>query len=107
MGKTILLVFFVDITCLHVPPSKRYLCLIACTYVCGIGKSAGIPYGTVNLKYGVPRDETTESSLAGAGTLTVEFSVLSALTGDGRFAEVRGTAVSGGDSSLFLFFYPV
>ncbi len=49
----------------------------------------GIPYGTVNLKNGVPEGETTISSLAGAGSLTVEFSVLSALTGDGVFAEVR------------------
>ncbi|CAN0323255.1 unnamed protein product, partial [Ectocarpus sp. 4 AP-2014] len=45
----------------------------------------GIPYGTVNLKSGVPKGETTISSLAGAGSLTVEFSVLSALTGDGVF----------------------
>lgn len=48
----------------------------------------GIPYGTVNLKRGVPEGETTVSSLAGAGSLSVEFSVLSALTGDGVFAEV-------------------
>lgn len=50
----------------------------------------GIPYGTVNLKKGVPPGETVEASVAGAGSLTLEFSVLSALTGDGRFAEVSG-----------------
>ena len=48
----------------------------------------GIPYGTVNLESGVPDGETPISSLAGAGSLTIEFSVLSALTGDGVFAEV-------------------
>ncbi|CAM9824254.1 unnamed protein product, partial [Ectocarpus sp. 8 AP-2014] len=53
----------------------------------------GIPYGTVNLKRGVPKGETTISSLAGAGSLTVEFSVLSALTGDGVFAEAAEGAV--------------
>ncbi|CAM9934739.1 unnamed protein product, partial [Ectocarpus fasciculatus] len=53
----------------------------------------GIPYGTVNLKRGVPERETTISSLAGAGSLTVEFSVLSALTGDGVFAEAAEGAV--------------
>ncbi|CAM9739383.1 unnamed protein product [Scytosiphon promiscuus] len=53
----------------------------------------GIPYGTVNLKTGVPEGETTISSLAGAGSLTMEFSVLSALTGDGVFAEAAEGAV--------------
>ena len=39
------------------------------------------------------------SSLAGAGSLSLEFSVLSALTGDGVFAEVNkqgGTYLGGG-----------
>eukprot|EP00617_Octactis_speculum_P016129 CAMPEP_0185761930 /NCGR_PEP_ID=MMETSP1174-20130828/20882_1 /TAXON_ID=35687 /ORGANISM="Dictyocha speculum, Strain CCMP1381" /LENGTH=214 /DNA_ID=CAMNT_0028443377 /DNA_START=15 /DNA_END=656 /DNA_ORIENTATION=+ len=31
-----------------------------------------IPYGTVNLRYGVPPDETVISSLAGAGSLSLE-----------------------------------
>ncbi|CAM9853566.1 unnamed protein product [Ascophyllum nodosum] len=53
----------------------------------------GIPYGTVNLESGVPDGETPISSLAGAGSLTIEFSVLSALTGDGVFAEVAEGAV--------------
>eukprot|EP00752_Nemacystus_decipiens_P005748 g5200.t1 len=55
--------------------------------------STGIPYGTVNLKRGVPLGETTVSSLAGAGSLSVEFSVLSALTGDGSFSEAAEGAV--------------
>lgn len=40
----------------------------------------GIPYGTVNLKYGVPYGETTIASLAGAGSLYLEFGYLSSLT---------------------------
>lgn len=39
-----------------------------------------IPYGTVNLKYGVPYGETTIASLAGAGSLYLEFGYLSSLT---------------------------
>lgn len=41
----------------------------------------GIPYGTVNLLDGVPFGETKIASLAGAGTLSLEFALLSALTG--------------------------
>eukprot|EP00756_Hemistasia_phaeocysticola_P066544 Hpha_TRINITY_DN9301_c0_g1::TRINITY_DN9301_c0_g1_i1::g.25926::m.25926/K10085/EDEM2; ER degradation enhancer, mannosidase alpha-like 2 len=50
------------------------------------GQLTGIPYGTVNLRFGVPREETQVASVAGAGSLTLEFSVLSALTGDPSFA---------------------
>jgi len=34
-----------------------------------------IPYGTVNLRYGVPRGETKIASTAGAGSLLLEFQV--------------------------------
>ncbi|KAK2740467.1 alpha mannosidase-like protein [Myotisia sp. PD_48] len=69
----------------------------------------GIPYPRVNLKHGVPfysgsplnneghrepddddtdaTAEITENCSAGAGSLVLEFSVLSRLTGDGRFEE--------------------
>ncbi|CAM9806758.1 unnamed protein product, partial [Discosporangium mesarthrocarpum] len=53
----------------------------------------GIPFGTVNLKSGVPPGETSIASLAGAGSLTLEFTALSALTGDRRFAEAAEGAV--------------
>eukprot|EP01062_Namystynia_karyoxenos_P059750 TRINITY_DN51173_c0_g1_i1.p2 TRINITY_DN51173_c0_g1~~TRINITY_DN51173_c0_g1_i1.p2 ORF type:complete len:835 (+),score=263.17 TRINITY_DN51173_c0_g1_i1:82-2586(+) len=46
----------------------------------------GIPYGTVNLRRGVPPGETKVASVAGAGSLSIEFSALSALTGDPGFA---------------------
>eukprot|EP01033_Poteriospumella_lacustris_P014528 gene14528-10384_t len=45
----------------------------------------GIPYGTVNLRHGVPKGETKVSSTAGAGSLFIEFHVLSILTDDDRY----------------------
>jgi len=45
----------------------------------------GIPYGSVNLRRGVLPNESAVSSTAGGGTLSLEFSVLSRLTGDPRF----------------------
>ena len=47
----------------------------------------GIPYGTVNLLYGVPPGETSVASLAGSGTLSIEMELLSRLTGDERFGQ--------------------
>lgn len=69
----------------------------------------GLPYPRVNLRHGVPfypnsplnakaeteslyseptfRHEITETCSAGAGSLVLEFTVLSRLTGDGRFEE--------------------
>ena len=41
----------------------------------------GMPYGTVNLKTGVPIGETPVTSTAGVGTVIVEFGTLSRLTG--------------------------
>lgn len=43
--------------------------------------ATGIPYGTVNLRSGVPKGETELASTAGAGSLVIEFEVLSCLTG--------------------------
>jgi mannosidase alpha-like ER degradation enhancer 2 len=58
----------------------------------------GIPYGTVNLLYGVPAGETPIASLAGGGTLTLEFELLSRLSGDPRF----GRAAKLASRALFL-----
>ena len=55
--------------------------------------ASGIPYGTVNLKPGVPRGETMVSSLAGAGSLALEFSMLTLLTGSGAFHAAAQRAV--------------
>jgi mannosidase alpha-like ER degradation enhancer 2 len=45
----------------------------------------GMPYGTVNLRYGVPSGETPVVATAGAGSFILEFGALSRLTGDRRF----------------------
>jgi mannosidase alpha-like ER degradation enhancer 2 len=45
----------------------------------------GIPYGTVNLRYGVPPGETVITSLAGGGTHLLEFALVSRLTGRHEF----------------------
>ncbi|CAM6075785.1 unnamed protein product [Sphagnum tenellum] len=55
----------------------------------------GIPYGSVNLVYGVSQDESQVTSTAGGGTLTLEFGVLSRLTGNLEFEKVSRTAVRG------------
>ena len=44
-----------------------------------------LPYAWVNLRHGVSKDEVTESCVAEAGTLVLEFGMLSYLTGDDRF----------------------
>jgi len=44
-----------------------------------------IPYCTVNLQHGVPMNETTVTATACAGTLVLEFVLLSRLTGDPKY----------------------
>ena len=53
----------------------------------------GMPYGTVNLRHGVPKGETTVTCTAGVGTFIVEFGALSRLTGDPVFEKVAMRAV--------------
>ena len=53
-----------------------------------------MPYGTVNLKYGVPKNETPITCTAGVGTFIVEFGALSRLTGDGIFEKVAKRAMT-------------
>ena len=52
-----------------------------------------MPYGTVNLRYGVPQGETTVTCTAGVGTFLVEFAALSKLTGDPIFEKVAMRAM--------------
>ena len=56
------------------------------------GTPTGIPYGTVNLRRGVPNGETVISSLAGAGSLSLEFSMLSELSGLPEFGQAAQSA---------------
>ncbi|KAG6803046.1 ER degradation-enhancing alpha-mannosidase-like protein 2 [Apis mellifera caucasica] len=53
----------------------------------------GMPYGTVNLKYGVPEGETSITCTAGIGTFLLEFGTLSRLTGDPLYEEVAMNAI--------------
>jgi mannosidase alpha-like ER degradation enhancer 2 len=53
----------------------------------------GIPYGTVNLLSGIPKDETPIASLAGGGTLSIEMELLSRLTGNQEYGRAAKLAV--------------
>ncbi|CAM6113553.1 unnamed protein product [Calypogeia fissa] len=55
----------------------------------------GIPYGSVNLLHGVSEDESLVTSTAGGGTLTLEFGILSQLTGDPVFRTLARNSVRG------------
>lgn len=50
---------------------------------------SGMPYGTVNLRYGIPAGETSVTCTACIGTYILEFGTLSRLTGDPLYEEVR------------------
>ncbi|KZS97985.1 hypothetical protein SISNIDRAFT_405596 [Sistotremastrum niveocremeum HHB9708] len=54
--------------------------------------ATGIPYARVNLRHGVPFNETIESCTAGAGSLILEFATLSRLSGDDRFEKAAHKA---------------
>ena len=53
----------------------------------------GIPYHRVHLLHGIPKGETEQTCLAAAGTLLLEFGVLSRLSGDMRFERAASKAV--------------
>ncbi|CEP14550.1 hypothetical protein [Parasitella parasitica] len=53
----------------------------------------GIPFPRVNLKKGVPSSETTETCTAGAGSLILEFGVLSRLTGNPSYEQAAKRAL--------------
>ncbi|XP_047113344.1 ER degradation-enhancing alpha-mannosidase-like protein 2 [Schistocerca piceifrons] len=55
--------------------------------------ATGMPYGTVNLRYGVPPGETSVTCTAGVGTFILEMGTLSRLTGDPVFEEVAMNAL--------------
>ena len=48
----------------------------------------GMPYGTVNLRNGVPKDETSVTCAAGIGTFLIEFGTLSILTNNPIYEKV-------------------
>ena len=56
---------------------------------------SGIPFGSVNLRYGVAHNESPVACTAAAGTLVLEFGMLSRLTGDARFEQAAKRAALG------------
>ncbi|KAH8419886.1 hypothetical protein KR009_003472, partial [Drosophila setifemur] len=65
--------------------------------------NTGMPYGTVNLRYGVPKGETSVTCTAGVGTFLIEFGTLSRLTGNSIYEEVALQAVH----ALWAFRSPI
>lgn len=59
------------------------------------GTATGVPFPRVNLKYGLPEDGRTTTCTAGAGSLLLEFILLSRLTGDPVFELYARRAVKG------------
>jgi mannosidase alpha-like ER degradation enhancer 2 len=55
--------------------------------------STGMPYGSINLRHGVDKDESNVTAAATVGTMTLEFWTLSQLTRDPRFAMAAKRAV--------------
>lgn len=55
----------------------------------------GIPHPRVNLRYGVPANGRNDTCTAGAGTLLLEFGVLSRLSNDPTFESVARRAMFG------------
>lgn len=55
--------------------------------------STGMPYGTVNLRHGVPPEETPITCTAGVGTFLLEFATISRLTGDPIFEQLAIRAI--------------
>ena len=51
----------------------------------------GMPYGTVNLRNGVPNGETPVTSTAGVGTVVIEFGALSRLTG--KYYQIKNLSI--------------
>lgn len=55
--------------------------------------STGLPYPRVNLRHGVPADVSTHTCTAGAGSMLLEFGMLSRLIGDPVYEGVARRAV--------------
>ncbi|CAH3046550.1 unnamed protein product [Porites evermanni] len=72
-----------------------YTYIIAVVLSIAFNTPTGMPYGTVNLRYGVPPSETSITCTAGCGTFIIEFGTISALTGDKRFINAAFGALEG------------
>lgn len=61
---------------------------VAQRLIAAFDTTTGMPYGTINLRGGVPPGETSVTCTAGVGTFIIEFGTLSRLTGDPLYEEV-------------------
>lgn len=61
---------------------------VAKRLIAAFDTKTGMPYGTVNLRHGIPKGETAVTCTAGIGTFILEFGTLSRLTGDPLYEEV-------------------
>ncbi|XP_023938193.2 ER degradation-enhancing alpha-mannosidase-like protein 2 [Bicyclus anynana] len=66
---------------------------VAQRLIAAFDTTTGMPYGTINLRSGVPPGETTITCTAGVGTYIIEFGTLSRLTGDPLYEEVAYNAL--------------
>ncbi|XP_045763642.1 ER degradation-enhancing alpha-mannosidase-like protein 2 [Maniola jurtina] len=66
---------------------------VAQRLIAAFDTTTGMPYGTINLKSGVPPGETSITCTAGVGTYIIEFGTLSRLTGDPLYEEVAYNAL--------------
>ncbi|XP_039746074.1 ER degradation-enhancing alpha-mannosidase-like protein 2 [Pararge aegeria] len=66
---------------------------VAQRLIAAFDTTTGMPYGTINLRSGVPPGETSITCTAGVGTYIVEFGTLSRLTGDPLYEEVAYNAL--------------
>ncbi|CAG9792130.1 unnamed protein product [Diatraea saccharalis] len=66
---------------------------VAQRLIAAFDTTTGMPYGTINLRSGVPPGETSVTCTAGVGTFIIEFGTLSRLTGDPLFEEVAYNAL--------------
>ncbi len=79
-------------------PSARAKALLSLAHDLGkrllpaFDSPTGIPYSRVNLAHGITPDETPDTCSAAAGSLVLEFTLLSRLTGDVRFETVSKRA---------------
>nr|XP_026491184.1 ER degradation-enhancing alpha-mannosidase-like protein 2 [Vanessa tameamea] len=66
---------------------------VAHRLIAAFDTTTGMPYGTINLRSGVPPGETSITCTAGVGTFIIEFGTLSRLTGDPLYEEVALNAL--------------
>nr|XP_021183929.2 ER degradation-enhancing alpha-mannosidase-like protein 2 [Helicoverpa armigera] len=66
---------------------------VAQRLIAAFDTTTGMPYGTINLRSGVPPGETSVTCTAGVGTFIIEFGTLSRLTGDPLYEEIAYNAL--------------